>query len=1018
MATVAQNFEQTHPRVIESKLRPAPVPEQYAARPRLERLIARLIDRQRVILVTAAAGSGKTTAVAAALRRSKRPAAWLTVDRPDQAAGRLITYLEASLERQRGTSLDVASSALAAGIPHGEAAGLLAESIGSAADQPVVIVLDELERLAEAADAWNVVEAVLRYAPTGTCLILISRRDIPSRLCRLPSPAAVAVLTDADLAFTPEEARRALARLGRRNVEVDTAVESTAGWVTGVLFESWRTAEHVVGQGGETDPLYDYLSAQILGQIDPDQAEFLIATSLFDEVTVPRAEALGFGDAGARFAALRPLHLPVSWSADGLIARCHTYFREYLFAQLERRGPAAIRPLVHAYGRRLSIEGHYEEATEELLRADALDEALRAAERAIVPVVDRLDLGVAERWLQALAGREPGAGSPLAIAELMIALARDDIRTGVAVADRLAALGERQALAHSSGRAALLMVWCYLHVGRLEDVDAVLEAVEPGMPQVTMRYARDALFGSGERGAPVAPDPAPPPPIGALVNTVQYTLGRLREASDRESTDWARTIEAPWRAAVLRARGLTEQALHLFEEARGRGTATPTMLIFAGPEVLMDAARWEDARDLLREGRVLAEVTGSLAYQGMCWVLEAKLNLRWRRDTAAARRALAQPGCVSACNAFRFIAEVADTWHGLALLLDGEDEGAREHLRRATDGMLAGDRMLELPTAAIYLAEAQSRTGGEDAADAAADVAVGAADRQGSNHILLQALADFPAVAARRLDAESGADSRWHEIGRALMAQSGAIGAALSTTVELVEFGRRAILVNGDEVKPRIAKSYELLSFLAARPTDRAQREELLEALFGERRTDSVRAYLRQAIHQLREALPEGTLIVEGGTVKLSDDAGLSNESGVLEQRLAKAARLQGADRLSLTLEALAIYDRGEYLPGPRGTWGDERQQHLSELAAEARYQAAVLSFGEGRYDHAARLTDQVLRADPYREAAWRLSMRIAQAQGDEDGVLRAYQGCEAALADLRAVPAASTRQLLEKLRR
>ena len=190
MATVAQNFEQTHPRVIESKLRPAPVPEQYAARPRLERLIARLIDRQRVILVTAAAGSGKTTAVAAALRRSKRPAAWLTVDRPDQAAGRLITYLEASLERQRGTSLDVASSALAAGIPHAEAAGLLAESIGSATDQPVVIVLDELERLAEAADAWNVVEAVLRYAPTGTCLILISRRDIPSRLCRLPSPAA------------------------------------------------------------------------------------------------------------------------------------------------------------------------------------------------------------------------------------------------------------------------------------------------------------------------------------------------------------------------------------------------------------------------------------------------------------------------------------------------------------------------------------------------------------------------------------------------------------------------------------------------------------------------------------------------------------------------------------------------------------------------------------------------------------------------------------------------------------
>ena len=1018
MATVTQNLEQTHPRVIESKLRPASVPQEYAARPRLERLIARLIDRKRVILVTATAGSGKTTAVAAALRRSKRPVAWLTLDRPDQAAGRLLTYLEASLERQRGSPLAVASSALAAGIPHAEAAGLLAEAIGSAANQPTVIVLDELERLAEAADSWSVVEALLRYAPTGTCLVLISRRDIPSRLCRLPSPAAVAVLTDADLVFTPDEARRALARAGRRSVEVGAAINATGGWVMGVLFESWRTAEHVVGQGGETDPLYDYLSSQILGQVDPDQAEFLIGTSLLDEVTVPRAEALGFDDAGAQFAGLRSLHLPVSWSADGLAMQCHTYFREYLVARLERRGPTAVRQLVHAHGRRLAAEGHYEEATEELLRAGALDEAVRTAERAIVPVVDRLDLGVAERWLEALAGREAAPGSPLAIAELMIALARDDIRKGVAVADRLAALGERQTLARSSERAALLMVWCYLHVGRREDVDAVLEAVEPGMPQVTMRYARDALFGSGETGAPVAPDPIPPPPIGALVNTVHYTFGRLREASDRESTDWARTIEGPWRAAVLRARGRTEQALQLFEEARARGTATPTMLIFAGPEVLMDAGRWEDARDLLREGRALAEVTGSLAYQGMCWVLEAKLDLRWRRDTAAARRALAQPGCVSACRAFRFIAEVADTWQGLALLLDGEDKGALNHLRRATDGMLAGDRMLELPTAGIYLAEAHWRAGDEDAADAAADIALSAADRQGSNHMLLQALADFPAVAARRLDAESAADSRWHEICRALRAQSGHAGATLRTSVELVEFGRRAILINGNEVKPRIAKSYELLSFLAVRPTDRAQREELLEALFGERRTDSVRAYLRQAIHQLREVLPDGVVVVEGSSVQLSDDAGVSSESAILEQRLAEAARLHGVDRLTLTLEALAIYDRGEYLPGPRGAWGDERQQHLSELAAEARYQAAVLSFGEARYDDAARLTDQVLRADPYREAAWRLSMRIAQARGDEDGVLRAYQACEAALADLRAVPSASTRQLLEKLRR
>jgi DNA-binding SARP family transcriptional activator len=1003
--------------VIESKLRPPAIPESYLARPRLERLIAGLIDRKRVVLITATAGSGKTTAVAAGLQRSKRPVAWLTVDRPDQAPGRLLTYLEAALEKHGRAELGVASGALASGLPHAEAAGLLAESIGSSDGQTPVIVLDELERLADSAEAWSVVEALVRYAPTGTCLILISRRDIPSALCRLPSPAATAVLADADLAFTAEEARRALARMGRKGTDLGAAMQSTAGWVTGVLFEGWRAAEHVVGQGGETDPLYDYLSSQMLGQIDPADREFLIQTSLFDEVSILRAESLGLADAGDRFASLRALHLPITWTANGRLMRCHTYFREYLFAELERRGAGVLQQLRLAYGRQLSLEGHYEEATEELLRAGATDEAHVTAEQAIVPVVDRLDLAIASGWLKALAGHEPQPGSPLVIAELMMAIARDDIRTGVAVADRLAAHGERQALARSSERAALLMAWCYLHVGRVEDVDAVLAAVAPGPPQVTMHYARDALFGTGEHGPPVAPEPAPKPPIGAIVTTVHYALGRLGAITDAPASDWVKTIERPWHTAALRARGRTEQAFELFEEDRSRGGATPTMLVFAGPEVLMDAGRWEEARQLSVQARAVAAETGSLAYQGMCFVHEAKLELRWRRNSKAARDALAQPVCRSACESFRFISEVADTWHGLALLLDGEDEPALERLRRATNGMLKGDRQLELPTASVYLAEAQWRAGEEQAADAAADMALLAAQRQGSNHLLLQALADFPAVASRRLEAEGGSESEWHDVVRALTIQAGSVPAARRASVELIEFGRRAIIIDGAEVKPRIAKSYELLAYLTAHPAVRADREELLEALFGERRDDSVRAYLRQAIHRLREVLPDGAMVAEGARVELSDEIGVTSESTLLERRLAEAARLQGADRLTATLEALRIYDRGEYLPGLRGEWADQRQQTLSEQVAEARYQAAVLSFGDGRYDGAQQLVAAVLRADPYREPVWRLAMRIAHALGDETGVLRAYHGCEASLAELHATPSASTRQLLERLR-
>ena len=44
--------------------------------------------------------------------------------------------------------------------------------------------------------------------------------------------------------------------------------------------------------------------------------------------------------------------------------------------------------------------------------------------------------------------------------------------------------------------------------------------------------------------------------------------------------------------------------------------------------------------------------------------------------------------------------------------------------------------------------------------------------------------------------------------------------------------------------------------------------------------------------------------------------------------------------------------------------------------------------------------------------------MRSANALGDEDGVIRAYQACERALAEVGTKPSATTRDLLERLRR
>ena len=139
----------------------------------------------------------------------------------------------------------------------------------------------------------------------------------------------------------------------------------------------------------------------------------------------------------------------------------------------------------------------------------------------------------------------------------------------------------------------------------------------------------------------------------------------------------------------------------------------------------------------------------------------------------------------------------------------------------------------------------------------AADMALAAASEQGSNHHLLKALADFPAVLARRLDAEAGRRLALARARAGLMAQGAAIDFARAPA-RAEEFGRRA-----DRGRRRARCAPDRQERRAAGlpgggARSRAEREGLLDALFGGRADESARAYLRQAVHRLRAALPDG----------------------------------------------------------------------------------------------------------------------------------------------------------------
>lgn len=324
---------------------------------------------------------------------------------------------------------------------------------------------------------------------------------------------------------------------------------------------------------------------------------------------------------------------------------------------------------------------------------------------------------------------------------------------------------------------------------------------------------------------------------------------------------------------------------------------------------------------------------------------------------------------------------------------------------------------LELATAAAYLAEAYWRLGQEDASDAAAELALSESAAQGSQHLLLAALADVPAVAVREADASPTRMSRWHELTAALSGQDMLRVTSRAPRLLLEEFGEPFLTVDGQRAPLRLSKSLELLSYLLAARRE-VPRQELLDALFDSRNDAAGRSYLRQALYRLREVLPEELVPQqEGDRFRLSRPDLISGSAQVLLDTLVQAERQDGEVRLRTMTDALAHAERGPYLATLCSTWVEQRRAEIGERIDGGRVEAARLAFRLSRYREARQLVDSVLRQSPYREQAWQLAIQLAHASGSDDSVLALYQRYTAAMREVGVAPSAEVRRLVARLR-
>lgn len=401
--------------LLGTKLRIPSAAANLVGRPSLVRRLEEGLAQARLTLVSAPAGYGKTTLLAAWLGARKRPCAWLSLDARDDDLARFFAYLSAALQTV-DERVGRETSALLAGphLPSGDLLTTVLINAVARAGKSFVLVLDDFHVLTNPA----IHEAVGRLAeqgPAGLHLVLATRADPPLPLARLRARGQLSEIRAADLAFGRDETAAFLRlALGRAlaDDEVATLSTLTEGWIAGLQLAalSLKDRQDVPGYlralAGGRQYIVDYLADEVLDRQPPEVRAFLLRTSILERLTASLCDAVT-GEAGSQrtleqLARLNLFLTPVD--PERRWYRYHRLFADLLRRRLRESDPELVRELHGRASAWFEGQGQPAEAIDHALAAVDYTRAADLVQAYAAEALKRSEVATLRRWLEALPG--------------------------------------------------------------------------------------------------------------------------------------------------------------------------------------------------------------------------------------------------------------------------------------------------------------------------------------------------------------------------------------------------------------------------------------------------------------------------------------------------------------------------------------------------------------------------------------------------------------------------------------
>jgi LuxR family maltose regulon positive regulatory protein len=164
----------------------------------------------------------------------------------------------------------------------------------------ITLVLDDYHVVSEPA-CHAMLQFLIDHAPESLRLILCTRVEPPLALGSVRAAGRLAEIRTSELRFTAQEATVLLEEADGLNLDHDSVMSlaaRTEGWAAGLylamLWLRGRTGAEVDVErfAGDSRHLAAYLSEAVLGRLQDDVRQFLLATSIVDRICAPLCEAI------------------------------------------------------------------------------------------------------------------------------------------------------------------------------------------------------------------------------------------------------------------------------------------------------------------------------------------------------------------------------------------------------------------------------------------------------------------------------------------------------------------------------------------------------------------------------------------------------------------------------------------------------------------------------------------------------------------------------------------------------